>query len=610
MDSKVLWEVCMLCSKRDSSMGIIVCAADDVKLSEQIFKVTQYRVPELPAILSPVCDGCRSQIVQCDQVPPISVTATDNKYPTVLLNVEPNDPLAVPESVQKLYRRNYVPAEEWRKHLAGNLMKIFQHMCKLCGTVVRSMEKHSAEHQIGDMYRCFFCHLSFVSKPLLNCHISGHKKKLFVCHFCGQAYRTMALLKSHMIRCCYMIQGRRRSKVYSCACCGKRFSSNYQRLKHQDQHDKKRLYECFVCREMFPSLEYLQSHRRNHAVDRTTVQLVETSSDAPDPIDSNAMEGGDFKNTDFQNNATTEREQQDIPASEPLLTTEPTGDNVCMEKKPSRKEPLLMLGSDTIAPTNDALVVTEPTSGKSVSMEEKSSRKETLTMLGSDSIAPTNDALAVTAPTSDKSVSMEENQSTEKPLDIRGSDSIAFTSDLKEKESKECINKSSTIDITEHSIPMTSELPKTSQANKRITVLEVIDLPRLVKEHKNEPLKTGPIESPITSKEAVTPSPPEPDDPSTTTACEESTHRPKLLKLEICPAWKSYEKINPELWPILGVPTSIPLALTRKDIGSSMEKHKEKRRTKQRFEDRLLQLSPCVKKDCNCDDFMRCLYTQ
>uniref|UniRef100_A0A182F4R9 Uncharacterized protein n=1 Tax=Anopheles albimanus TaxID=7167 RepID=A0A182F4R9_ANOAL len=144
-------EVCMLCSKRDSSMGIIVCAADDVKLSEQIFKVTQYRVPELPAILSPVCDGCRSQIVQCDQVPPISVTATDNKYPTVLLNVEPNDPLAVPESVQKLYRRNYVPAEEWRKHLAGNLMKIFQHMCKLCGTVVRSMEKHSAEHQIGDI---------------------------------------------------------------------------------------------------------------------------------------------------------------------------------------------------------------------------------------------------------------------------------------------------------------------------------------------------------------------------------------------------------------------------------------------------------------------------
>ncbi|XP_050101713.1 zinc finger protein 236-like [Anopheles aquasalis] len=600
----------MLCSKRGCSMGLIVCAANDVKLRDHIFRITQYKIPELPAILSPVCGGCRSQIEQCDQVPPITFNATDGKYPTVLLNVDPNDPLAVPESAQQLCRSNHVPAEEWRTNFTSNPMKIFRHMCELCGTVVRSAKKHVAQHKDGGMFRCFFCEQSFVNKPLLECHISGHNKKLFVCHLCGQAYRTKSMLKWHMIRCCHTNHAKHRSKVYSCKCCGKTFFSNYKRLKHQEQHDKKRVYECFVCRAVFPSLEYLQRHRRKHAVDRGKVKPEETFSDETVRIDSKAVNSGKLKHTDVQEDTTTEREQQNIPAPEPLLpstntveVTEATSDNnLSKEEDEPKEQPPHVLESEPLLPTTDRVVVTETTSDSNLSKEVNEPREQPLHVLESDSIAPTNDA----APTNDSSVSME---LIEKPLDKPlGSDVITSTNDPFESKENECLSESSTIDRTEHNIPTFTEIPKTLHPEKRITILQVLDLPRLPQQHGNGPTPTGCTEPPTKSQEAVTASLPAPDDPPTLSVCEELIHQPNLIKLEILPAWKSHEKINPELWPILGIPTSIPFAMKRKDISSSLAKHKEQQQTRPRFEDRLLQLPPCLKKDCNCDDFVRCLY--
>ncbi|XP_049536584.1 zinc finger protein 236-like [Anopheles darlingi] len=520
MASKLYWDVCIFCSTKASQMGVIVCAADDIKLRDNIFRVTQFRVPPLPASLSPVCVGCRSQIVQCDadnhvpQTP--STTSADSKYPTVLLNVDPNDPLAVPEEVKTLYRSSYVPAEEFRSNFANDPMKIFRHMCDLCGSVVPSMEKHMAQHQVGNTFRCMFCNLSFKNKSLLECHISGHNKRLFVCHFCGQAYRTMTLLKLHMTRWCYKStnQGKRRSKVYSCTLCGESFFSDYKRLKHQVQHNKRRLYECSVCRLIFPSMPFLRRHRRIHAADTGKLNSVKASNDEPDRIDI---------------------DQQQVILPEPVL------------------------------PTNNALIcsVKQTIDNR---LHHQTPREKPLNMMESDPIAG-----------------------------IATQDEVTNPSESKENKS---VNESSTIDTLKPNIPRFTEIRKVSKPGTRIKILEIIDLPRLPQQ---------PTESTIKSK-AVIPSSPKPK--RTANACEDSICQPKPINLEILPSWKCHDKINSELWPILGVPSSLPLALKRKTVRKAITKDKEKRLIEQEFADRLVQLPRCLLKDCNCDDLIRCLYTQ
>lgn len=166
--------------------------------------------------------------------------------------------------------RTFSRAAKLADHLNSH-QGIRPHQCNQCGksfTRADHLKRHALTHReptTPAQFECEICRKTFSLRHQLNRHARTHRNETKIrCEHCGETFTKTCKLNQHLSSVHQIAQ------PHSCPQCPKTFSSERQLRKHVQRHSK--VYECNICRQIFPKWSVLVSHRRTaHVEDASEV---------------------------------------------------------------------------------------------------------------------------------------------------------------------------------------------------------------------------------------------------------------------------------------------------------------------------------------------------
>ena len=103
----------------------------------------------------------------------------------------------------------------------------------------KTINRHKLIHDDVTPFQCLSCKKRFIQKCQLDAHQSYHRpENLLICDYCQKGFNGKLRLKVH-IRVNHLNTMR-----FECKTCQKTFSDNNNLKKHEELHDKQRMFFC------------------------------------------------------------------------------------------------------------------------------------------------------------------------------------------------------------------------------------------------------------------------------------------------------------------------------------------------------------------------------
>lgn len=188
---------------------------------------------------------------------------------------------------RKLFtRRNYLN-EHIRVVHEGGLPRLDRFICDYCGASSAnklSIERHMREKHLRmeRRYQCDLCPQSFNLKFRLSTHMIVHKASLF-CEMCQHYYSRAYFMRhvrdihgtAHNHSCDVCLRRFKSLKMlrhhesthlkrFECGICGKKYAYRHHFESHVSRHQKRRDYQCALCKGRFGSVALLKVHLQHH----------------------------------------------------------------------------------------------------------------------------------------------------------------------------------------------------------------------------------------------------------------------------------------------------------------------------------------------------------
>ena len=141
------------------------------------------------------------------------------------------------------------------KESHGNVAK--SHRCGICEKsfpTFKEMFVHIKQHAKRKMHKCKECGQMFYFEKDLRKHLKHiHAYEMFQCNICGKIFCSGAGLGRH-------------HKLHNIKCskCGEKFSFQKDLAKHLSEHSGETLFQCYICKQNFPSSSSLNGHLQVH----------------------------------------------------------------------------------------------------------------------------------------------------------------------------------------------------------------------------------------------------------------------------------------------------------------------------------------------------------
>ena len=141
------------------------------------------------------------------------------------------------------------------KESHGNVAK--SHRCGICEKsfpTFKEMFVHIKQHAKRKMHKCKECGQMFYFEKDLRKHLKHiHAYQMFQCNICGKIFCSGAGLGRH-------------HKLHNIKCskCGEKFSFQKDLAKHWSEHSGETLFQCYICKQNFPSSSSLNGHLQVH----------------------------------------------------------------------------------------------------------------------------------------------------------------------------------------------------------------------------------------------------------------------------------------------------------------------------------------------------------
>jgi len=153
----------------------------------------------------------------------------------------------------------YCPAKFKREYYASHVQRHKESsLCQQCGKSF--LKRELLERHVKDClslekpYKCSVCNDGFHIQSKLDEHIRKHtNEKPFVCETCGCAFRLKLRLRYHM-------SSHTNDRPFVCKECGKGFKLKPTLRQHQRVHTGEKKFVCLACGASYAHSNRLKSH--------------------------------------------------------------------------------------------------------------------------------------------------------------------------------------------------------------------------------------------------------------------------------------------------------------------------------------------------------------
>lgn len=148
-----------------------------------------------------------------------------------------------------------------KQHMKQHIENRFRKKCAICNKRPFDMEKHiELKHTVERPFKCDYYESAFKTDSYRIIHMRIHtRERPFLCSTCGKSFSSQATRKKHEIRL------HSEKMPHACQQCDRTFLNPSHLQEHiYALHTKEKHYVCDICGKTFATKKYLRKHKLIH----------------------------------------------------------------------------------------------------------------------------------------------------------------------------------------------------------------------------------------------------------------------------------------------------------------------------------------------------------